>query len=367
MYKNIPLFKSKLTLSDAYQVFKTVKSQFIGPGKLCNKLENKLSILEYNSSPVILTNSGTTALFLTLLSIHKKDKNTILFPSYGFIAGANAAMLAGYNIKLVDIKKNTLCMDDKLLEKELKNNPNVNAVIFVAHNGYAGLDILNIRYLCDKYNVTLIEDAACAIGVKSLHTENYSIGNFGHYGILSFSVPKLITGGQGGAVICNDNNDIPIKKLVDHGDDNWRKTGIHTGIGGNFRMNDMQAALILNQLKRKNKLIENRIRQLYYLKNIFNLNIFDPTPSISNINGMWYFINQESTEKQAELKMNYLIKNGIAANKYYRPLSHHPTINAKIEEYPVAEYIWNTIFYLPSGPGITKSDIRYIKKVMEKY
>lgn len=363
MNKKIPLFKSKITFSDAYQVFKTVRSQFIGPGKQTSILENKLS--EIYNAPVITTNSGTTALFLTLLSLKDNIKNTVLFPAYGFIAGANAAMLAGYKVKLVDINPETLCMDSKKLKEALESNPDVNSVIFVAHNGYNGKDILDIKKLCKDYNVNLIEDAACGIG--TFYETVKPLGNYGDYGILSFSVPKTITGGQGGAIICNNNISKPLYSLVDHGGNDWRKTGIHTSIGGNFRLTDIQAKLILNQLRRLDHIISERAYQLHFLDSIKNLNMFIPESNKYNFEGTWYNLAFEDNLIDTENKMIYLLEHGVSTKKYYRPLSHHPIFKENYNDYPNAEKMWEKLFYLPSGPGIKISDLKYIKKIMEKY
>ena len=125
----IPQFEPYVSEKYIDSVSEQMRTGWVGPGKKVEEFERKISEF-YNSSEkpfVSATTSGTAALILAIESLEIPKGSTILFPAYTFLAGANAARFLGYNIELVDIKENTLCMDPD----KIKFNNNVKAVIFV--------------------------------------------------------------------------------------------------------------------------------------------------------------------------------------------------------------------------------------------
>ena len=104
-------------------------------------------------------------------------------------------------------------------------------------SGHTGAPLVEVAALCNAKGLPLIEDAACALG----HRYNgKSAGSFGTVGCLSFSVPKIVTTGQGGAVVTDDKAVADrAAAFIDHGDLEWRRTNLNRGIGTNLRFNDV--------------------------------------------------------------------------------------------------------------------------------
>jgi len=345
----ISQFEPLKRFKDAWAVFKTIRKGNLGPGKVCLQLEEEIKKLT-GAKYCFTTTSGTTALIMAIEALKLPKGSTIIFPAYTFLAGANAARFMGYKVQLVDINPHTLCIDvDKL-----KFNKNISCVIFVNHNAYRGNDIYAVKQFCYINNIPMIEDSCQSIGIPFA-------GKTGNVGVFSFSVPKLITGGQGGAVVTDDDDVAKrLGQIRDHGDD-WRKDRLHKHIGVNFRYNDIQASYILNQLKDIKALLKKRhtVFDTYYKNGIkpFRFAAYDPEKE-----SLW-FVLYKST--RADKIIEELSKNKIQAVKYYRPISHNLPYKTKIK-FPVAEQIYKELIYLPSSLNLKKRNIKKICRIIEK-
>ncbi len=136
--------------------------------------------------------------------MRSKERNTIVWgPGYTHISWVNCVNWLGYTHDFVDVCEGTLCLDPiKLLEKiETDGAPDV--VVMVDMCGYVGEDTLAVKRICEANGIVMVEDAAHAFGQK--YGGKYS-GTFGDYGFYSFSTPKLLTTGEGGALVCQDQD-----------------------------------------------------------------------------------------------------------------------------------------------------------------
>ena len=247
----IKQFEPKIKLKYIYSVVKQLLSGFIGNGNAIINFESKLKTLFSNiiftDVEVISTTSGTVALMMAIKALNLQKDSTILFPAYTFLAGANAARFLGYKVELIDINENTLTMN----YKKIKLHKNISAIIYVHHNGYNVKDEENcskIAKICNENKIKLIQDAAQCIGCMPPF--------FGDLMTLSFSVPKLITTGQGGAVVIHEKDSIikadnllnpnlyfRLLQIRDHGY-NWKKDKIHNYLGVNFKFSFFRSCSI---------------------------------------------------------------------------------------------------------------------------
>lgn len=208
--------------------------------KINNQFKSYLNVPYFK-----MLNSGTSSLMLALRALDIPSDRKIIGPSYAHPAWLNASRFLGYdNIEFIDIKKETLSMNPDELKKKVTVHTGV--VFFVNKNGYVGEDLLEIREICDYYNVPLIEDACNAFGQKNNGVLAGTIGDIGCY---SFGTPKILTCCEGGAVVTKD------KKLYNRIDDlsyqggwyKYNKTGIT--MGGNFAIPNTSRILLSEQLK----------------------------------------------------------------------------------------------------------------------
>ena len=195
----------------------------------------------------VATNNGTISLTLALLALGVKPGDEVIVPDLTMIATPNSAKLIGAEPKFVDVEKETLCIDIDRAEEIITSK--TKCLIHVSFNGRTN-DLHKVKKFCMNHNLYLIEDAAQSLG--SYYNGNH-LGTIGDIGSLSFSSPKIITTGQGGALLTNDKAMFKdIRKLKDFG----REIGgndIHDSIGYNFKYTDMQAVIGIEQMKKLKK------------------------------------------------------------------------------------------------------------------
>ncbi len=339
----IPLFKPKVRLRYILAVAKQMILHRIGPGQSTSMFEDAIKHIS-GAKYCAATTSGTTSLLMSIESLDLPKGSTVLFPAYTFLAGANACRFMGYNIRLVDIKEDTLCMDPG----KVNITKDVSCVIFVNHNGYVGKDVGQVKSICDAHHCPMIEDSSQAIGIDRA-------GRKGDLGVFSFSVPKLVTTGQGGAVI-TDNPDIykRILQIRDHGD-NWKQTRVHNYIGINLKFNDILASYGLSQFKQLDKLVKKRKRIFDWYRRYIDIIDYGYDSSWGIL-----YRTYKATEVIASLD-----NNGIQSSLIYKPINHNiPYQNQGA--FPVAERISNTVVYLPFFLSISKSQVRTICNIIRK-
>ena len=196
------------------------------------------------SRHVLVVANGTVSLFIALKALGVGPGDEVIVPDYTMIASANAVVLAGAKPVFVDIEPDTLCLDLDLAEKAV--TPATRAIMLVSLNGRAP-DMNSAQGLARRHGLFLVEDAAQSLGSR---WQGKHLGTFGAIGSFSFSAPKIITTGQGGALLTDDPElHDRMQKIKDFG---RREAGVdyHEVIGYNFKYTDLQAVIGLEQMKK---------------------------------------------------------------------------------------------------------------------
>jgi perosamine synthetase len=337
----VPQFEPLVRREYAEAVATQVASGWLGSGKATAEFESHLCRL-MSRRYCISTTSGTTALLMALHALKLGHGAKVLFPAYTFLAGANAARFLNLTVRLVDIRRETMCMDPALIE----GHTDAAAAIFVNHNGYVGPDVARARKACDRLGIPMIEDSAQCLGIEGA-------GLHGAMNILSFSVPKLVTTGQGGAIL----TDFPdlfehLRRLRDHGED-WRAKRTHEYLGVNFKFNDVLASLGNVQLRAIDDLRLLRRRLLMRYRRYIKLADFGQEDA-------WMAVYNSP---RPDRDIAALAEAGYQAVRYYCPLNHNPPYADGIR-YPEAEHIYATHIYLPSSLGLTDEQVNEICGVL---
>lgn len=345
-----PQYRPLITQSDADAVRDQVASGWVGCGETTRKWEETIASIEDPGSFAIATTSGTVALMVALEALHIPKDSSVLFPAYAMLAGANAAKFLGYRVWLVDIDPETLCMDLNKMEESLKSKHPPKAVIFVDHNAYTGKDRIRAREICNSTGVQMIEDAAQCFGCGEKKWAG-SISTF------SFSVPKMITTGQGGAMLTRN----PVlaermRKLVDHGGGDWRKTKIHTSLGVNFKFNDISAALGISQCSRLHEIraAKRKIINLYEENGVKILGSGASLP--------WMMC---ARFENPERIISNLHAAGYQAVMYYKEMTQHKEF-VSLRYFPVAKRAAESVLYLPSSLDLSADKIKEICAVIKE-
>lgn len=347
MNKFIPQYEPDIRPEYIQAVQEQMQSGWIGTSKAVENFEEYIQ--DYTGRQhVISTTSGTMALYLGLAAMDIPKDKKILFPSYTFLAGANVIKSLGYEIEFIDIDVESLCMDvNLLLDRISKDAASIGAVIYVEHNANDEWTH-TMEWLCALNHIPLIVDSAQSFG-------NNIDCPMRAFSIYSFSVPKLITTGQGGVLLTDlDWLAERAKQIRDHGD-NWRATKVHEHIGLNLKFNDMAAALGLAQLDQLGDIIERREKVFDYYRNHIQLVDF-------GFKSTWMVIYK--TDKADEI-IEALKAEKIQAVKYYKPIPSNPAFFDG-KSYPVAEYVYDHFIYLPSSLTLTETDIDRVCEIINR-
>jgi perosamine synthetase len=306
---------------------------------------------------VAITN-GTVGLYLALLAVGIGRGDTVVVPDYTMIASPNAVRWANADVLLCDTERDTLCLDlDKVRLKE-----NTRALMHVSVNGRAG-DIDRVIDFCRDHGLFLIEDACQAFGSKS---NDRFLGTFGDLGVFSFTPHKIITTGQGGAVVTN--NDELYEKLRRLKDFSRVKPGVdvHTGMGYNFKFTDLQSVIGIEQLK----LIDFRIKrkkELYkeYMDQLNSTASFEFLPIDLSQTVPWFvdviICNIPRDRVIAELK-----KNKIGSRPFYPPIHTQEPYQNCGGDYVVTSDLAPRGLWLPSSIGLKEHEITRVTSVLQK-
>ena len=318
----------------------------------------------FNCKKAILVNSGTTALYLSMLAIKQllnKDITdndiSIIGPAYGHPAWIQAARLAGYKLQFCDVKENTLSMNPDILIDSINDTTKV--VLFIDKAGYIGEDLFKVKDICNKHNLFLIEDSCNALGHR--YNDIYA-GTIGDFGTFSFSNPKTITCGEGGLVISNreDVNGILDDLQYEGGWYNYHRNKDKTFInmGGNFNLCPQNCFIVNEQIG----LIED---YLHKQLDIYNKYVSKSISLINFGNNYKYCPSINITINKNANKMHDLYNkmNIRTLYKHYKNMSKFFTSN----RYPVADRLEEEVLMLPKSFNLTDKDINAIVSIYKVF
>ena len=253
-------------------------------------------------------------------------------------------------------------------EKVIKKISKKTSAIIITHIYGLPVDLQKIINVAKKKNIKIIEDAAEVIGLKY---KNRMCGSFGDVSTFSFYANKHITTGEGGMIVTN-KKDI-YEKCKSLRNLSFSKSYFdrynHDDIGWNYRMTNMQAALGCGQLKSINKIVKRKreIGNLYYkhLKKNKHL-LFQENKNSYSKNIYWVFgvLLKKNSRSKRDFLMRALLRNKIDTRPFFLSMNKQKIFKKmKIfskSKMPNSEYLSNNGFYLPSGLGISDSEIRYV-------
>ena len=222
--------------------------------KKCHSYFNK-----YYSSKTLLTTSGTSALEIAALLANINPGDEVIIPSFTFVSTANAFLLRGANIVFADVEADYPNLSVSGIEELITNK--TKAIIPVHYAGVA-CDMDKLSQLANKYNLTIIEDAAHSLLASY---KGKPLGSFGRFSALSFHETKNITSGEGGLLVANNEEDFKRAEIL------WEKgtnrSAFHRGeikkyewtdIGSSFLPSEINAALLYSQIEIVDKIQKKR-------------------------------------------------------------------------------------------------------------
>ncbi len=283
-----------------------------------------------NSCKALLTHSCTAALEMCALLLHLQPGDEVIMPSYTFVSTANAFALRGAVPVFVDIRSDTLNIDEKLIEAAI--TPKTKAIVVVHYAGVA-CEMDSIMRIATRHNLKVIEDAAQ--GIMAAY-KGRPLGSIGHFGALSFHETKNIIAGEGGALLINEQEfSLQAEIIREKGTDRSRffrgEVDKYTwqDIGSSFLPGELIAAFLWAQLEEAHIIQDMRIASWsFYHKELMSMEQkgylrrqYIPEYCTHNAH-MYYILLSEHIDRQRVL--DYLKENNILAVFHYVPLHSAP-------------------------------------------
>lgn len=324
-------------------------------------------------SNAVGVSSGTDAILVSLMALNIKPGDKVATTTFSFFATAGCIARVGARPVFCDIEKDSFNLDMNKLEDILKKH-DIKVVLPVHLFGQV-CDMEALLYLKEKYNFAIVEDAAQSIG--SQYKDGRQAGSFGDYGCFSFFPSKnLGCFGDGGLVVSNDPLKAEkVKILRNHG---GKVKYYHDFIGGNFRLDNLQAAVLQIKLKYLEDWHRGRQKNANIYNDLFEkrgLTKYVTTPkALYKDSGVrnYHIYNQYviRVEKRDELKQ-YLTVNRIGCEIYY-PLCFHMQkcfdyLGYKKGDFPEAEKAAKEVLALPVYPELKEEQIEYVVSKIEEF
>ena len=353
----IPAYEPSFGEEEKKNILEVVKSGWISEGKFCRECENFIKDF-CDRKEALITNNGTAALIIGMLSLGIKQDDDIIVPSLSHAADPNSISSIAANPIFADVEKNSLCMSVDNIKKVITKK--TKAILYVC--AYGSVDNLKeIDDFAKSNNLFLIIDAAPAIGSEF---NNRPIASYGDISMLSFFADKTVTMGEGGMLLSNDKEIIDEANIYKHDGRRERGHDLIERKGFNFRITELQAAIGIAQLNRIKQTIKNKqsVRNTYkeLLETNADIKIFEPK-FVSKYNPHRFIVFVEDA-KNTIINLN---ENGIGARSMFHPMHNQPLYKT-IGDFPNTESIFKHGVCLPSAPNLTKENIKFIVDILKK-
>jgi perosamine synthetase len=296
--------------------------------------------------------NGTVSLFCALVAYGIGKRDEVICPDYTMIATANAITLSGAKPVFVDVYRDSMCIDlQQLIDKTTKKTK---AIMLVSINGRYADNIDAIIDYCTGHDIVVIEDAAQSLGSFS---DSVHVGTLGDVGSFSFSMPKIITTGQGGCLVTNNKEiDENIRMIKDFG---RPKSGVdqHEILGWNFKFTDLQAVIGIEQMKKLPERVEKK-KNIYkwyqkYLEGEKGIEFIKTDEGVAP-----WFIDVFVDNREAMIAK--LKEKGIGTRPFYPAIHTQKPYNWVKGKFPNSEWVSQHGLWLPSSSFLTEEHVKYI-------
>ena len=363
MGKFIPVNSPLIDGSESDYLQKCIETGWISSeGPFVEDFEHEFANL-CNRKHAVAVSSGSAALELAVhaLGINKGDE--VIIPTFTIISCVAPLIRIGAIPILVDADPLTWNIDVNQIEQRISTRTKA---IMAVHIYGLPVDMDPLLSLAKKYGLMVIEDAAEAHG---LLYKDKICGSFGNISTFSFYPNKLITTGEGGMVLTDDDTIAEKCRSLRNLCFQKNKRFIHEELGWNFRMTNMQAALGLAQIERLDEFIKKKrsMGQKYneLLRGLNNIQLPTIKTSYSeNIYWVFGLVLDENILDNADSIMKKLKTCGVGTRPFFWPIHLQPLIKKmglfRTDSFPIAEKIARKGFYIPSGLGLTDSEINRV-------
>ena len=370
----IPLFEIFTDSKDIDAIKKVIsRGSYWAVGPEIKEFEQQIS-RHTDSKYCVVFNSGTSALHAALIAHKIKQGNRVAVPSFSFIATANSVLFVNAKPVFVDIEEENFGIDPEKLEFVARKQK-INAIIPVHYAGKS-CKIDEIIDIAKRKRIPVIEDAAESFGATY---KKKMTGTFGDSAILSFAPNKVITTGEGGAVLTSSKEIYDRLLLVrSHGRNDTTNyftssdQADYVSLGYNFRMPSAIAALGMSQLKKIRKIINMRKNvAAFYNKQFAGIEEITTPKTGKSFDHVYQLYSIRVKDEKRDKLIKHLGKSGIMSKVYFQPIHltkfYKKSFGFKGGELPVTEKISKDILTLPLYPNMTKIEMKLVTSEVRKF
>lgn len=370
---NIPPYTGK---EDKYIKQAIDSRKICGDGQFTKKCNEKFEEIT-GAKKVLMTTSGTSALEMAALLADIKPGDEVIMPSYTFVSTANAFVLRGATIVFVDIRPDTMNIDENLIEDAITEKTKA---IVPVHYGGVACEMDTICDIAKRHNLVVVEDAAQ--GVMSFY-KGRALGSIGDFGCYSFHETKNYSMGEGGAVLVNHEKNVERAEIIREKGTN--RTKFFRGqvdkytwvdLGSSYLQSELNCAYLYAQIEKPDIINNDRLQSwnTYYElltplkeKSCVDLPV---VPEGCVHNAHMFYIKTKDLEERSKL-IAFLKENGIGAVFHYIPLHSSPAGQQFGRFHGEDKYTTKEserLLRLPMYYGLEKKDIEYVvSKIKEFY
>jgi len=374
----VEFFRHNLGADSIKEFEKTAKTLFLTTGPKTAEFEKEFA--SYLGIPhAVGSMSCTHALHLAYRALGIGKGDEVIVPAFTFVASVTSIIHAGATPVFVDVKEDTCLIDIEQIEKAITKNTKA---ILPVHLYGVMVDMIAVSKIAKKNNLFIVEDAAHCIEGKG---EGYSPGSHSDAVAFSFYATKNITCGEGGAMVTSREEVADkVRTLANHGLSKSAVERFGNGVpsydvkevGYKSNMNDLQAAMLIPQLKvietqllKRKNIVSKYMEEFKEISGIILPTIPSGTKSAHHL----FTLRCKDASKRDEL-ITALKEEGVNCSINYKPLSSLTLFNKELGmkegDFPVADKIGNSILTLPLYPSLEDDEVAYVtetfKKVAEK-
>jgi len=375
--REVPFFVPWVTKEEKKAVLEALSSRWLTGGPRVREFE-KMFAGYLGTKHAVAVNSCTAALHLAMRALNIGPQDEVIVPVFTFAATANAPIFVGAKPVFADIDEKTFNISPADIQNKITEKTKA---IIVVHYGGQPCDMKEIMKIAKRHNLHVIEDCAHSLGAEYMGQKTGTIGTIGCF---SFYPTKIITTLEGGMATTNDEQIAKkIEVLREHGmtkgafDREKTATWYYdvVDLGYNYRLNEVQAALGITQLKRIDEINKKRIDAAHcYTQKLKKIKGIIPPYEANDRTHVYHLYAIRVIEQKRGINRDELYKKlskkGIGLSVHYTPLHlltfYKKTLGHKTGDFPIAEQISKEILSLPIYPTITKTQIDHVTKELSK-